>query len=57
MAESTAKMNSPEFKQQMEDAQRQMSKARTMLDNPEFKQQMERCKTENDRGDGKAEQS
>jgi type III secretory pathway component EscU len=34
-------LNSPEFKKQMEDAQRQALEAKDMLNSPEFKKQME----------------
>jgi beta-lactamase regulating signal transducer with metallopeptidase domain len=43
ISEATSNLNSPEFKQQMEDAQRQALKAK-IFDSPEFKQQMEDMK-------------
>ena len=40
IADATAKLDSPEFKKQMGDAQAQAAKAREMIDSPEFKKQM-----------------
>ncbi len=40
IADATAKLNSPEFKKQMVDAQAQAAKAREMIDSPEFKKQI-----------------
>jgi beta-lactamase regulating signal transducer with metallopeptidase domain len=40
IAEATAKINSPEFRKQIEDAQAKALKAQTMLNSAEFKQQM-----------------
>jgi hypothetical protein len=41
MAAATANVNNPEFKQRMEDAQRQMEQATAKFNSPEFKQRMD----------------
>ena len=41
MAEETAKFNSPEFKQRMDDLARQMAEATAKFNSPEFKQRMD----------------
>ena len=46
MAEATAKLNSPEFKRQMVDAQAQAMKAKDMMNSPEFKKQMSDAQAE-----------
>jgi beta-lactamase regulating signal transducer with metallopeptidase domain len=44
MAEAKAKFDSPEFKKQMEDAQRQVAEATAKINSPEFKRQIEDAK-------------
>jgi polyhydroxyalkanoate synthesis regulator phasin len=41
MAEATAKFNSPEFKQRMDDLARQMADETAKFNSPEFKKRMD----------------